>query len=166
MRQALSTSRRLDLRARIRGSSFRSAARLVVVAAAVTLLAGCASDDALDPTGTWSTTVTFGAGDCGFTGTLQDIWTVTKSANGYAISSSDPNQTLSGTFTCDSDSCELSAQVIETGTLTDGTPFTGNIAYNYSLTTDDKIAGSGSASVSPQGGSTCTQAFTASGSRT
>jgi hypothetical protein len=164
MRQALSTSRRLDLRARIRGSSFRSAARLVIVAAAVTL-AGCASDDPLDPAGTWSTTVTFGAGDCGFTGTLQDIWTVTKSANGYAISSSNPNQTLSGTFTCDSDSCKLSAQVIETGTLTDGTPFTGNIAYNYALTPDHKIAGSGSASLSPQGGSTCTQAFTASGSK-
>jgi hypothetical protein len=132
--------------------------RAPVVAKGPVELAGATS-------GTWSTTVTFGAGDCGLTGTLQDIWTVTKGASGYVISASDPNQTLSGTFTCDSDSCELSAQISETGTLNDGTPFSGNIAYNYSLTPDDKIAGGGTASVTPQGGSTCTQAFTASGSK-
>ena len=125
---------------------------------------GCGDPAALvDPSGTWNVTVTWGGGDCDLKGVEQDIFTVTKNGSAsYLISSSDPKETTTGTFECDSSQCKLSMQRIGSFDLSDGSKGTANQAANLTLGTDNRITGAGSASVTTASVS-CTQQYSAMG---
>ncbi len=128
----------------------------------------CSAAAAVDPTGNWNTTVTFGAGTCGAAGQAGPwTFTVTTTTTGYAMSSSDPNQTISGTLTCTADGCQLSAQAVGTGSYNDGTAYNEDDAFNLTLKPDKTISGTGTANVTPapDGSDSCTQAVTVAGTK-
>lgn len=129
-------------------------------------LASCGGDGdggpPADATGTWNTTITYGAGNCNAPGAVtQEIFSVTKSTNGYLVSNSNPEQGFTGTIACSSSECKLSGMWIESG---------GNASINATVDKSGKISGTGSISktgLDPATGedATCNQAFTVSGTK-
>lgn len=124
--------------------------------------AGCGGA-ILDPTGNWSLKMTPGAGDCDLEAD-DVVITVTESTDGYLLSGSDPSVTVTGTVTCTDETCKLS--VVEVGTLeNDGVTITMSVSYNLTVDAANKITGSGSASATADNDFSCSQAFTATGSK-
>jgi hypothetical protein len=140
--------------------------RLITASLLLALAAGCGgSDSPLDPTGNWHATFAWGSGNCGLTGTKTGTTTVTNSPSGYLLSGTDPNATLTGTISCTTDQCKMSVAETESGTTTDGTAFTDNLSINLTLDTSQNITGSGTFNATFQGGSSCTQTFTVTGTK-
>lgn len=127
-----------------------------------TLVAGCGAP--LDPTGNWSITVTPGTGNCNL-GSGSGVFTITEGPEGYLMSGSNPSVTVTGTVKCDLKECKLSVVETQTGVI-DEVTVTMSISYNLTSDIEDKITGSGTASATGDNGKSCSQAFTASGTKT
>ncbi len=133
----------------------------------VLVFMGCAADEPLSPTGRWSTTATFGPGDCGLAGEVAaDVFLVTDAGSGsFLITMEDPTVQVTGTILCSPGDCRLQATATKTGVTTDGVNFTATVGYDYLLDADDSIAGDGTMSISFASGGQCSQAFSTVGTR-
>lgn len=142
---------------RTTGASMKLA--LVLMAAV-----GCGGPQLLSPVGNWSTTWTWGQGNCSESGTSTDLITVIQaSSNAYGLSDGTQGTTITGTMTCGTGYCLLSGE--ESGATTDsqnGNEITFTAAFNFSLASSGTITGSGTLTLS-EAGSSCQQAFTAGG---
>ncbi|HEY5925910.1 MAG TPA: hypothetical protein VIV11_29685 [Kofleriaceae bacterium] len=76
---------------------------------ALVALAGCVSTESeLDATGTFSTQLTYGGGNCFKTGSEQFTIFVAKNGyGGYDMTQSAVGQTINGNVFCGSDSCDV-----------------------------------------------------------
>lgn len=132
------------------------------VLAIVAALGGCADDPAVDPTGNWNLTLSWGAGTCGFTGLVPVTLTVTQGPNGYVLAGS---TSVVGVIQCTADKCTLSSSETGSGTYSDGTPYTSSGSLNLSLDANGKVTGSGQYGETAQDGFSCSQTFTATGTK-
>jgi hypothetical protein len=138
-------------------STFRYAS-LALVVAMCGASAGCATNT-LDPKGNWNMTWAWGSGDCNMTGTQPDSETITQDSSGkYLLSSATPGTTVTGMIVCSATSCQM--------TMAEAAVINGNngmLSANLTLKSDNSISGSGTLNVA--GDTTCTQPFTATGSK-
>jgi hypothetical protein len=123
-----------------------------------TLLCACGgAAEPLSPTGTYNLSITYGAGDCGQTGTATGVFTVVDSGSMYSLSTEDPTEVVQGTITC-AEECEVSAE----STFVDDPT---KLAYNFTILPSGKVTGSGSVTGVLEDGTTCSQVFTISGQK-
>ncbi len=138
--------------------------RLIAATLLLALAAACGGDSTpspVVPTGTWNMTLTWGSGTCSQTGAASFVLAVTSAAGGgYNLGISDPTFTTTGTMNCNATQCVLSASL--TQTVAAGT---GIFSMNLTLSTSNAITGSGTLSQSPVSGSSCTQPFSVTGTK-
>jgi hypothetical protein len=138
-------------------STFRCSS-LALVVAMCGASAGCATDT-LDPKGNWNMTWTWGTGDCGLTGTQADSETITQDSTGkYVLSTTQPGITVTGMIACTATSCQMSMS--QSGVVMGNNAM---LSANLTLKSDKSVSGSGS--ISFAGDVTCSQPFTATGSK-
>jgi len=115
-----------------------------------------ASNDVMDPTGVWSSTMTWTAGDCGFSGSSPMSITVVRIGSSYAL---DEHQSVTGQVTCTSDRCRV--EFTETGLVG-----MDAVTIKVDLTAVDdtsQITGAGNAAVARSTGGSCRQDFLVAG---
>lgn len=136
--------------------------RATLLSLVLVLFGACISDEC-DPTGNWDLVASFGAGDCDITGAEPLRFTVTETQSSFAISSSDPGFSISGSIRGNNDgSCSLSATGTDSDVLGDGGSVTSSTSLNLSADPEGRVVGSGSISLTGPAG-TCTQNFSATG---
>lgn len=113
-----------------------------------------------DPTGTWAMTFTWGAGNCGLTGTTPQQLLVTRSGDRFLVGTGSPNETTSGQVTRTASSADAAITVQNSDVYEDGGSTTAVITINARATSSG-LTGSGSAMFA--GGVACTHAYTLRG---
>lgn len=136
------------------------------------LLVACSEDEnkpPLDPTGNWSLTVIFGAGDCDFVSSTfsMDFVITKKIGGGYLISDGDPKSKTEGQINCSSDECKMSAtdNQFEPETA-DSAGWSQTIAINAVMNQMRTVSGDGSIYLRFWAGdieTECSQQFTLTG---
>lgn len=107
----------------------------------------------VDPVGNWSYTGMYGVGTCGLTGTNSGAITVSEGAQGFVLSSS--AGAVTGSVTCSSDVCNMTATLTPLSTTT--------VTLTLSLSDSGDVFGTGTTTMSQP--MTCSQAFTVTGSK-
>jgi hypothetical protein len=132
-------------------------------ALAIVLLAACGSDPLYDPTGHWSTTLSWGAGNCGLQGDSSETLELVELADGrfQVRDLSNSNASVSGTVHTTQDNAVITISSVDPDILRDGGSTTGTLAMH--ATADENMVISGTGSISTSGFFVCSQAFTAVG---
>jgi hypothetical protein len=130
---------------------------------ALVLLAACGSDSLYDPTGHWSMTLTWGAGNCGLQGGSSEVVAVDELASGDLVvrDLSNSNATASGTAHMTEDSATLNVTSVDPDLLRDGGSTTGTLTLH--IMANSTMAISGTCSIATSGFFVCSQACVALG---
>jgi hypothetical protein len=116
-------------------------------------------DEELSPVGSWNLKITWSNGTCGEAGTDDTVLVVNKNGAAYAVTSTEQDVTTTGSVTCSSSQCTLTAT--QSGSDPDGS---FSATFNLTLNASKAISGTGSLTWNLDGAN-CTQAFTVTGTK-
>ncbi len=128
---------------------------------ALAFIAGCATDELYDPTGTWAMTAHWGTGTCGVSAPAAQYVTVLESRGAFVATTGEANESTTGGIDRTADSATLTVSIVNSDVNSDGGSTRATIALTATANESSQITGSGS--ITMTGGASCRQSFTLTG---